>query len=390
MKDRLCVWFHASSVGEVVAVGSILSSVRRNYPEAEIVLSTITKSGMEIAKKMIKEVNRYIYFPLDFLFSVKMALKAINPDIFILTETDIWPNFLKIAKKRKVKIITVNGRLSSRSIKKYRATKFLWKKVLENIDIFSMISKLDAQRVISLGAGKEKVFINGNTKYDSLLEKVNPEYEGEIRKCLDIKGEKIFVAGSIREGEEKLIIEAYLELLKEFKGLILIIVPRHIERKKVIGGILKNKGISYILKTEINKGKARKNEGVIIIDTIGELFKVYSVATIVFCGGSLLPYGGQNILEPAVWGKAVFYGPSMDDFLGEKEILEEVGAGMEVENINEFIRKAREFLKNPEELERRGKKGKEIILLNRGAAKKNTDLIRKLIDQKMPLRGNPE
>lgn len=383
LKDKLSggprIWFHAASIGEVMASASIITALKQIWPQASLLLTTMTESGQSVARQTVKEASTLTYSPLDFPWSVRRALKLFRPQLYICAETEIWPNLLKIARQLNVKTMLVNGRLSPRAMDRYRKTKFFWKCVLENFDLMSMRSQIDAERIISLGAHPAKVLISGNTKYDKLAEQVNPVFESQIREVLNIsKDELVLIAASTRTGEEELMIQVYKKLVQKYPRMLLLIVPRHLDRTNQIRNLLQKNNLEYNLRTELSRGRKR-DKPVVVINTIGELFKLYSVGTIVFCGASLVPKGGQNILEPAAWGKVVFYGPSMEDFLDEKELLESVGAGMEIKNVDEFVQKAFWLLDNPAELKRRGEAGRKAVLANQGASRKNAELARRLL-----------
>jgi 3-deoxy-D-manno-octulosonic-acid transferase len=301
--------------------------------------------------------------------------------MFIVSETEIWPNFLRTAKRLGIRTIMVNGRISVRSFGSYMKARFFIKRVLQNFDIMSMIMKSDADKIISMGALPERVLINGNSKYDRLADQVHRSFEEEMRRILSISREdKVFIAGSTRTGEEEVVIEAYLRFVKAYPDMLLIIAPRHIERTGEIEELLRKSRLEFVLKTELDKGKINRDKPVIVIDTIGDLFKVYSVGTIVFCGGSLVPLGGQNVLEAAAWGKVVFYGPSMEDFLDASELLERVGAGIEIKDADDLVKTGIKLLKDPETLRSLGEAGREAVMANRGSARRNAELIKELLE----------
>lgn len=380
------IWVNAVSVGEIVGVSSIVKAIKGVYPHSSIIISTGTETGQKMAHQLIKEASCYIYFPLDIPWVVKKTLETIKPDLFITAETEIWPNFLYYAKKIGVKTMLVNGRISKRSIGKYYMGRFFFKKVLRNFDCLSMASRIDSDRIKMIGAPVERVFITGNSKFDTLTCETFSSYEREMREKLSIsEGEDVFIAASIHPGEDELIISSYKKLLQEFPELILIIAPRHTKRTTDIEKLLKFYGLnSYYLYSE--KCPREKGKPIIIVDTIGELFKIYSVGTIVFCGGSLIPKGGQNILEPAAWGKIVLYGPSMEDFLEGKKLLEGAGAGFVVRNVDEIVSISEKFLKVPQERKLRGEAGREAILNRGGAALKNVGLVKYLIEKSSTIR----
>jgi 3-deoxy-D-manno-octulosonic-acid transferase len=381
LKDGPRVWIHAVSVGEVTAAAPIVASLKTKRPEVKIIFSTSTETGQEMARKFIKGADAFIYFPLDIPYIVRKMVKLAKPDVFVLVETELWPNFLRVCESRRIKTLMVNGRISPRSYRKYRLTKFFWKIILYNLNAAGMIAEIDAVRLKNIGMDSAKIKVLGNAKYDALAALAAPALQKEIARRFNVrKNERFFVAGSTHEGEEKIIIDVYQELLKHYPEFKLIIVPRHIERTKDILGLLQQTNFNDVLTlTDINNGRKRKDERIIIVDVIGELFKIYSLATIVYCGGSLVPKGGQNILEAAAWGKVIFYGPSMDDFSEEKALLEDVGCGTTIKSAEELLQEIFQALKNPEELQRRGDRGKSVILANIGAAARYADLISKHI-----------
>jgi 3-deoxy-D-manno-octulosonic-acid transferase len=383
MKGSPRIWMHAVSVGEVTAAAPIVASLRVYFPEACIILSTSTETGQEMARRIVTTANSFVYYPLDIPFVVRKVVSRVNPDIFILTETELWPNFIRTCKERGVKVIMVNGRISPRSYKKYAMTGFFWKGILNAISEAGMISEIDAERLNALGMLPSRIHIMGNAKYDSLAAKASLEIQEEMEKKLNItKNDGVFVAGSTHDCEEKIILNVYGRLLKTYPDFKLIIIPRHPERGQSVLALAKEAGFEdCITMTEINGGKQRTSERIIIIDVIGELFKVYSLATVVFCGGSLVPKGGQNILEPAAWGKVIFYGPHMEDFRDEKALLEKTGAGIMVRNGEELLDGILRLMADPDALTNKGEGGRKIVAANMGAAQRYAALIKKYLEK---------
>ncbi len=375
------IWVHAVSVGEVTAAAPIVSSLREIFPSACIILSTSTETGQAMARRIAIDATSYIYYPLDIPFVIRRVLSFVRPDIFVIVETELWPNFLRICKKAGIKIVMVNGRISPRSFKNYIKSSFFWKEVLKQLDEIGVISETDARRIRALGVPHSKVHVFGNSKYDSLAAMVDPKSHEEISRKLNIvPGSRVFVAGSTHNSEEEIILSVYRRLLEEYPDFKLIIIPRHVERGNQVRSLANEAGFpDCIMMTEIKNGKKRSQERVIIIDIIGELFKVYSLATVVFCGGSLVPKGGQNILEPAAWGKVIFYGPSMDDFTDEKNLMEEAGAGITIRNGDELLEGIRALLKDPERLSLKGEEGRKSVVSNMGASRRYAEMIGKNI-----------
>jgi 3-deoxy-D-manno-octulosonic-acid transferase len=381
MKGSPRIWMHAVSVGEVTAAAPVVASLREHFPDACIILSTSTETGQEMARRIVTTATSFIYYPLDIPFVVRKVISRVNPDIFIMTETELWPNFIRTCKERGVKIIMVNGRISPRSFKRYAMTVFFWKSILNTMDEAGVISEIDAERLNLLGMLPSRIHILGNAKYDSLAAKASPEIQEEMEGKLNLtKDDRVFVAGSTHDGEEKIILNVYRRLLKTYADFKLIIIPRHPDRGQSVHAMAKEAGFNdCITMTEINSGKQRATERVIIIDVIGELFKIYSLATTVFCGGSLVPKGGQNILEPAAWGKVIFYGPYMEDFRDEASLLEKTGAGIMVRNGEELLGGILRLTADPDILSRKGEAGRKIVAANIGAAQRYAEMIRRHI-----------
>lgn len=382
MKGSPRIWVHAVSVGEVTAAAPIVSSLRARIPGACIVLSTSTETGLEMARRIATDATAFIYYPLDIPFVVRRVMDVVRPDIFVPVETEIWPNFIRICRERGARIVMVNGRISPRSVGKYRKTRFFWKRILGLIDEIGAISRIDAKRLESIGMDPARIRVMGTAKYDGLAAKTGESLRKEMAERLNIgPGSRVFVAASTHAGEEEIVIEVYRKLLAKYADLILISVPRHIERGEEVCALIRNAGISDIITmTEIKRGNRRSRERVIVIDVIGELFKVYSLATIVFCGGSLVPKGGQNILEAAAWGNVVLYGPSMEDFTDEREAMEAAGAGITVKDGGELSDKIVTLMRDPNALEERGRKGREVVLANMGASERYAEMIKKALD----------
>jgi 3-deoxy-D-manno-octulosonic-acid transferase len=374
------IWIHAVSLGEVKVAAAIIEALSSMMPDCSFILSTSTEHGRDLATKTLGEKVPVIYAPVDFIGSVCNALSAVRPDIMVFLETEIWPAWLYEARRRGIKTALINGRISVRSIKGYLKLRRFFGEVLSNFDVFSMITEGDADRIKAMGADPHLIEIHGNAKYDRLMGLTDQGMETEIRETFNIKASQpVLVAGSTRHGEEKKILSAYEEILKAFPDTILIIAPRHIKRTTEIGSLVERRGLIYQLRTDFDGADTKRTARVVIINTFGELFRIYSVGNILFCGASLVPLGGQNVLEPAVWGKMVFYGPSMENFLDAKVLLEKANAGVQVSGPKELAERAIWFLGHPEELKDAGVRAREAVLSNQGAAEKHAEVIKKLM-----------
>lgn len=382
------IWIHAVSVGEVTAAAPIVAALRGKLPRARILLSTGTETGQIMARNLIPQATAFMYFPLDLFPVVKKVIDRVAPDIVVLTETELWPNFLRSCMKRRIPAVMVNGRISPRSFRRYSRTAFFWREVLRSVLEIGVISAVDGERILAIGADAAKVKVMGNAKYDSLASRVSGEAWSRKAAQMKMKPDtRVWVAGSTHEGEEAVVLTVYRALLQEWPDLRLIVVPRHPERGKEVRDMVTARGLSGILMTEIQAG-VEPDRGVVVVDVIGELFGLYSLASVVYCGGSLVAKGGQNVLEPAAWGKVVFYGPSMEDFLDEKALLEEAGAGIPVQNAEELLAGMKAMLSDPAELRRRGVEGQKRVMASRGAAERYAVMILKALGNRPQDTGN--
>ncbi len=373
-------WLHAVSLGEVKVAAPIVKSLRKLVPGCSVILSSATDHGIKIARETFGEDMPIVYAPIDTIFSVKMSLSRLRPHVLAFLETEIWPAWIVEARRLGIKTALINGRISVRSIGGYLKLKPFFREILRYVDVFSMILKEDADRIEAMGAEPHKIVINGNAKYDLLASQADPFMETEMRQTLNLEAsDPVFVAGSTREGEESMLLDVYERILKQFPHMVLVIAPRHIERTAEIESLLQRRGMEYQLRSKLDGHGTPRTKPVIIMNTFGELFKLYSVATIVFCGASLVPLGGQNPLEAAVWGKVVFYGPSMEDFLDAKALLEEVGAGIPVSSPEMLTEKVLWFLDHPDALETYGEQAREAVMRNQNAAEKHARVMARLI-----------
>jgi len=370
------IWFHAVSMGEVKLAVSLARLVREQLPQVPLLLSTTTPTGRALAERLLVEKIALIYYPLDFYGAVKRAFAFLRPRLFVALETELWPNFLDRARISGVPLFLVNGRISKRSLKRYLKIQGLFKPLLENFSQLIMIEESDAQAIISLGAPSEKVRVFGNMKFDGLPEKTQPEIELRLRKQLQLReGVPVWVAGSVRGGEEGFLLPAYEHLKSRHADLILILVPRHLENIPGLEATLKHRGLAYQFYSQVSRSGAPRTADLILVDRMGILFDLYSLATVVFCGGSLVPKGGQNILEAAAWGKPVLFGPFMDDFEDARRLLEGVGAGITVPDLDALILRIDYFIRHPEESALRGQAGQQALRSRQGVTQKVAEVI---------------
>ncbi len=378
--DGKSVWIHAVSVGEVAAAMPFIEEFRKTFPDYKILLSTVTVTGNQFAKKE-KNIDGLFFFPFDYSFAVKKAIKHISPNVFITFETEIWPNFLKYAQDMKIPCILINGRISPDSFKHYKKTKFFFKHILKNFAAFCMQTEQDKTRILELGAEKRKVRVTGNTKFDALVSKgENADVKNKFTKLFGIKeNDKVIIAGSTHKGEEEKVLDAFEYICQKASNVLLILAPRHPERFGEVTKLLKGRNTDYILRSTLDKSKREKQQ-VIILDTIGELSKLYTIADVVFIGGSLVPTGGHNVIEPASLGKPVVFGPYMYNFTESANLLLESKGAIQIPDGAGLVACLLKLILNPEYAEQIGKIAKEIVQEKKGASKRNLEIISGFLD----------
>lgn len=374
------IWIHAVSVGEAISIKGLVLELRKAYPLKKLVISTVTATGNKVARGLIREGDFLTYLPLDFSFIVKGVIRKIDPCLFIIAETEIWPNLITCLCKREIPIVTVNGRISDSSYSGYRAIRLLIRPILKRVRKFCVQSDTDALRLGNLGVDKENIKVTGNVKFDSNLEtmvELDP-LAGRKKLWLGLD-DKLLVCGSTHPGEEELIIKAYKELLPTFPKLKLLIAPRHPERSKDIGRLISQNAFMPVFISNISGAcPTCIHNPIFILDIMGELLNYYSAADIVFVGGSLVKTGGHNILEPASLRKPVIFGAHMFNFRDITKLFLENKAGVMVADSNELAAKAKEILGSNLLAKQLVERAYELIIKNRGATKKNIEVIKQL------------
>jgi len=372
------VWIHAVSVGEVTAAIPLVKEIKQLFPEAPIVLSTSTATGNLTARQYLHLIDHLIFFPYDYPFVVRRFIGRLRARVFIVLETELWPNFLRELGHQGIPAVMVSGRISPRSFRNYRALRFLFKNVLEHIACFCMQSSADAERIISLGADSSRVLVTGNIKFDQPMPDGSNAGQDELYHALNLKqGQKLFIAGSTHHGEEEIVLEVFKELQKGMPDLVLLIAPRHPERFNEVEALVRAKGMRFCRKTSMIPSAA----DVILLDTIGELAKLYRIGTVIFIGGSLVPVGGHNVLESAVYKKPVLFGPYMDNFSAIAKTLIEHHGAIQVQNGTELGMQAARLLSDAQLREAMGENAFQAVAENVGALKKSMDVIKKFIEQ---------
>lgn len=380
LQGRWIVWIHAVSVGETKAAISLLKGLRSTYPDSALVLSNVTETGHAIAKE-IKELDLCLFFPFDLSWVVKRVLRQVRPDLIIIVETEIWPNFVRISHASGIPVLLVNGRISDRSFPRYKLARPLLKPLLQQFSALCMQTELDAERIRLMGAPEERVEVTRNLKFDMQMASPAETAVAALKDLYRIpSGSAVWVAGSTHAGEEEIVLDVYRKLVAEGENLVLILVPRHPERCRAVGDLLTSCGLSYVPRSEIGYSRNLLRAGEVLLgDTLGEMLKFYAAADVVFVGGSLVDIGGHNILEACLLKKPVLFGPHMHNFKEISRLVAEVRGGIGVADGEELLNSLRQLIASPEMRRTMGEAGHELLQRNSGATAHTLSVIRRVL-----------
>jgi 3-deoxy-D-manno-octulosonic-acid transferase len=375
-RAKRTIWVHAVSVGEVLAVSRLIYEMRARLPEYRIYVSTTTDTGQNLAQEKFGTENVF-YFPTDFAFAIRPYLEALKPSLVVIAETEFWPNFLRLSHRSGAKIAAVNGRISDRSYRGYRRTRFWLRGVLEQIDLYLAQTEEDRKRLLDIGAPEDRVAVSGNLKYDVALPP-----QAAIVASLRSSFEKtaaapVMVAGSTMDGEESLLLRAFEIVRGRHPRAVMIIAPRHPQRFETVGAFVKSLGIP-MWRRSLWSGEDLGG-GVLLLDTIGELSSVYAVGQVAFVGGSLVEYGGHNILEPAQYGVPVVIGPHYENFREMVNLFRWKDA-VRVVGPAELPLCMVDLLSNEDERVALGQRGLETLRAQTGATERTLKALKSLLE----------
>jgi 3-deoxy-D-manno-octulosonic-acid transferase len=377
------IWIHAVSVGEVLTARALLPQLRERYPRYRLYLSTTTMTGQQIARNSLQYVDEVFYFPFDLGFVVNRTLRLVNPKLFIMMETEIWPNLLRACRRAGVKTLLVNGRISSRSYPRYRMARPFFRRVLENVDRFCMQGEESARRIIDMGADPEKVVVTGSLKFDSLdlpggATAADRGRNRVLRYFRMSPDRPVIIAASTLKGEEEPVFEAFQRIRARVPDTLLVVAPRKPERFDEVEQLARRNGWRVARRSELPVD-AEPRQDVVVLDTIGELAQLYQIATAVFVGGSLVDQGGHNIIEPAVFGKAIVFGPYMQNFAEIARAFVENDAAIQIRNPRDLEHALLGLLNDPVRRARLGAAARALVEANRGARGKTMATVARLL-----------
>lgn len=368
------IWVHAVSVGEVLAVSGLIAELKNSQPGAQIFVSTTTATGQRLARDRFGE-EQCFFMPLDFGFAVRAYLNGLQPRLLILAETEFWPNLLHLARKRGIAVAIVNARISDRSFPRYQRFRWFFRRVLSNVDLFLAQTPADAERLRGIGALTERVQVSGNLKFD-IRQPVASKVADDLRAAIP-KGSPVIVAGSTAEGEEEAVLQAFKQVQKQFASAVMILAPRHPERFEKVANLINSLEIAFLRRSSWTSA-CPISGGVFLLDSVGELASVYAVADVAFVGGSLVPVGGHNILEPAQYGTAIVVGPHTFNFREIVSIFQNGGA-LRVCDAANLANLLLELLGNMEERKQLGRRARELFAQHAGATNRTLQALRPLL-----------
>ena len=376
------LWIHAVSLGEVSAIVPFVKTLHQRYPATRIVVSTVTETGREAVQQRLTGIATHCFLPLDYPWIVNRFITALNPAGFLVVETELWPNLLRSLSRRGIPSVIMNGRLSSRSFSRYQWVRPFMRQVLATVALGLVQSGRDERRFVELGALPDRMHRTGNMKFDLTMKGECAAQPSIPRSAFGLsEDERLLVAGSTHPAEEEILLESYRELIRSFSNVVLLLAPRHIERCDVLARTIEEFGFLPVRRSRLPGEGDREAVGprVILLDTRGELAQVYGLAFMAFVGGTLVPVGGHNLLEPPVWGKPVCFGPYTDHCHEIADLLIESSGGIRVRNGRELTETFVKGMQDRDWVSHRGLNARKVIDDNQGVIEKNLAMVEQVI-----------
>jgi 3-deoxy-D-manno-octulosonic-acid transferase len=386
------IWIHAVSLGEVVAVTPLVNELHRRHPTYRLVVSTVTETGREAVEQRLAGVAEHCYAPLDFPWVVSRFIERLQPCLYLFVETELWPNLLWYLRRHGVPTILVNGRLSTRSFarQQWAPVRSFYRTMLHTLSLCLMQSDRDVDRIVALGAEASRVRRTGNIKFDQPIPVIAEG--GVTRAHLGLQDtEQLFVSGSTHPGEEEILVECYRALVARCPSAVLLIAPRHIERAESVEAMIRTRGLAVQRRSTMGQVGVLRSTGprVLVLDSRGELAAIYREAVVAFVGGTLVPIGGHNLLEPAQWAKPVLFGRYTDHCAEIADLLIQAGGGRRVLHAEELSQQVIALFSDDEERERMGRSARQVVEQNQGALQRTLDAIERLLTPQQGASGSP-
>jgi 3-deoxy-D-manno-octulosonic-acid transferase len=376
-------------VGEILAAVPLARELKKLLPQSGLIVTTGTETGQALAREHFTPLGALVcYFPLDIPWAVRRYLERLRPQLAITLESEIWPNFLELAHKRGVLLALTNARISDHSFRRYLRYSWYTNNIISIYELIAAGTSQDYQRLLELGLDPAKLHLTGNLKCDRLLQDRDEararEFQRLLHSAVEVadRAEPVFLAASTHPGEEEVVLAAYEQLRGPYPALLLVLAPRHPERASNLAELLAKHALPLHFWSRLKAGSELRHHPVVLVDTIGDLFDLYGAADLAFVGGSLIPHGGQNILEAAAWGLSPLYGPNLQNFRWAQAILDEAGAGIIVSDANSLAAAAGHLLQDPERRRQLGAGAQTALTSHQGAARRQAKLIAELWRQK--------
>ncbi|MBI4165716.1 MAG: 3-deoxy-D-manno-octulosonic acid transferase [Acidobacteria bacterium] len=369
---RGAIWIHAVSVGETMAVASLVREIQQRHPGRKIFLSHVTVAGRKAGESRLPDIDGRFLLPLDWASSMRRAFRRIRPELLVVVETELWPNLLRVAREAGARVVVVNGRISDRSFPRYRWIRFFFHSVLGNVDWICAQSNVDAERFHSLGAARGRIVVTGNLKFDARPPELG-EFAQRLARALATSDRRpLLVAASTMPGEEGLLIPVWHQVRARNPRAMLILAPRHPARFEEVASLLEERRSGFVRRTRLAaEGQTLASQleraEILLLDTIGELAGIFELADAVFMGGSLVPTGGHNVLEPAYWAKPILFGPHMHNFRDIAQLLLNQNAAIQVQDAASLSAKLDALFSHPERRNQLGAAARKVLDDQRGA-----------------------
>ena len=376
------LWIHAVSLGEVSAIVPFVTTLHQRYPAVRIIISTVTETGREAVRRRLAGIATHCFLPLDYPWIVNRFITSFNPIGFLVVETELWPNLLRSLSRRGVPSVIINGRLSSRSFSRYLWIRPFMRHILSTVSLGLLQSDRDKRRFVELGASPDRMHRMGNMKFDLTMNGDCVSQSLIERSAFGVsEDERLIVAGSTHPTEEEILLDSYRALIRSFPNVVLLLAPRHIERSDVLARTIKEFGFPAVRRSRLLEGVTEEAVGprIILLDTRGELARVYGLAFMAFVGGTLVPVGGHNLLEPPVWGKPVCFGPYTDHCHEIAELLIESGGGIRVRNGQELTETFIKGMEDQDWVSHMGLNARKVINDNQGVVERNLNMVEQVV-----------
>ena len=372
------IWIHAVSVGEVLSTRALIPGLRKRYPGHPLLLSTTTLTGRAVAES-VDGIDGLFYFPFDLRSIVARVLQRTSPALVVLVDTELWPNLLALCARRRVKTILVNGRISNRSHPRYLLARPFFRRVLAHVDWCCAQSEESGRRLIELGAAADRVTVTGNLKFDARPASRVPGMTPVVRHAFRIRsGRAVVMAASTHHGEEPPVLDAFVRIRQRTADALLVLAPRHPERAEEVEALAVGHGLDTVRRSALPVD-CEPRAAVVVLDTVGELATLYQVATVVFLGGSLVPAGGHNVIEPAAWGKPIIFGPYMQNFAEIADLFLTNQAARQIESPEALEPALTDLLGDPVRRAALGAAARALVETNRGATDRTLAVIASLL-----------